>query len=504
MARSIPDVEEATVCEVNRGLVHVRRGDAQALQDVQNSIQAYLYPTLTIDLKDPTDLLVDTVPILSYWGATKEAPAAKSLPAPGGPPSETSPKDTPSSSHAATSQTGSPSQEGVQNSTQPKLALQQLQTLVLTLVARARSALGPLISGPPPTLLETGPLRDLSWHSAKQRLAVIGPFDRILLYDLEARGEAAATPGVLAHEFQKGAAMVRWRPKAAGGLAVACRTGVCFWTLTPPVHICPLSPSPAVRGSPSVRHRKPLQATMVFFQSPSGAPFTAVEWSPDGRLLAASSSLDSSIMVYDVATGAGAPLRRGLGGEALLRWAPSGDYFFSAKMNGNFHLWETTRWTSEPWASQSGRVVAAAWSPDSRALLLAFENSTTLGAIHLTGKVPSLDAHLIPLELPEVEALASRACPNPGIEHMAWDAGGDRLAVSYRGGDEQTGGLVAVYDTRRTPVVAASFIGLIRGPKADSRPLSLSFFNRFARGSLLAVAWSSSQISVYPLLYKGR
>jgi aladin len=68
------------------------------------------------------------------------------------------------------------------------------------------------------------------------------------------------------------------------------------------------------------------------------------------------------------------------------------------------------------------------------------------------------DAHLIPLELPEVEALASRASSTPGIENMAWDAAGDRLAVSYRGGDEQTRGLIAIYDTRRTPVVAASFM----------------------------------------------
>jgi aladin len=70
---------------------------------------------------------------------------------------------------------------------------------------------------------------------------------------------------------------------------------------------------------------------MTFFQSQTGAPFIAVEWSPDGRLLAAASALDSTITVWDVATGVGTPLRRGLGGEALLKWAPSGDYFVSAK-----------------------------------------------------------------------------------------------------------------------------------------------------------------------------
>lgn len=45
-----------------------------------------------------------------------------------------------------------------------------------------------------------------------------------------------------------------------------------------------------------------------------------------------------------------------------------------------------------------------------------------------------------------------------GIEKLAWDASGERLAVSYKGGDEPYRGLIAIYDTRRTPLVSASLM----------------------------------------------
>ena len=45
-----------------------------------------------------------------------------------------------------------------------------------------------------------------------------------------------------------------------------------------------------------------------------------------------------------------------------------------------------------------------------------------------------------------------------GIEKIAWDASGERLAVSYKGGDENYKGLIAIYDTRRTPIVSASLV----------------------------------------------
>lgn len=44
------------------------------------------------------------------------------------------------------------------------------------------------------------------------------------------------------------------------------------------------------------------------------------------------------------------------------------------------------------------------------------------------------------------------------IEKIAWDASGERLAVSFKEGDELYQGLIAIYDVRRTPLIAASLV----------------------------------------------
>ncbi|EEF35000.1 aladin/adracalin/aaas, putative [Ricinus communis] len=87
----------------------------------------------------------------------------------------------------------------------------------------------------------------------------------------------------------------------------------------------------------------------------------------------------------------GTPVRRGLGGISMLKWSPTGDYFFTAKFDGTFYLWETNTWTSEPWSSTSGFVTGATWDPDGRMVLIAFSGSATLGSIHFSSKPPSLE-----------------------------------------------------------------------------------------------------------------
>ncbi|GFP83785.1 aladin [Phtheirospermum japonicum] len=94
----------------------------------------------------------------------------------------------------------------------------------------------------------------------------------------------------------------------------------------------------------------------------------------------------------------------------------------------------------------------ATWDPDGRMILLSFSESSTLGSIYFASKPPSLvkdqktwalssaivlfcwltDAHLIPVELPEIKSLTDSQV----IEKIAWDASGERLAISYRDGDE--------------------------------------------------------------------
>lgn len=44
------------------------------------------------------------------------------------------------------------------------------------------------------------------------------------------------------------------------------------------------------------------------------------------------------------------------------------------------------------------------------------------------------------------------------IEKIAWDASGERLAVSYRDGDELYKGLIAIFDVKRSPLISTSLM----------------------------------------------
>ncbi|KAL6272218.1 hypothetical protein ACE6H2_022910 [Prunus campanulata] len=213
---------------------------------------------------------------------------------------------------------------------------------------------------------------------------------------------------------------------------------------------------------------------------------------------AASVRSGASSFLGTLSRGLGTPIRRGLGGISMLKWSPTGDYFFSAKFDGTFYLWETNTWTSEPWSSTSGFVKGASWDPDGHMILLAFSKSSTLGSIHFASKPPSLvmtpealrmdlnsqlDAHLLPVELPEIMSLTN----SQTIEKIAWDASGERLAVSFKEGDELYRGLIAIYDVRRTPLISASLIGFIRGPGDNPKPLAFSYHDKFKQGPLLFV-----------------
>ncbi|KAK4485644.1 hypothetical protein RD792_008287 [Penstemon davidsonii] len=199
--------------------------------------------------------------------------------------------------------------------------------------------------------------------------------------------------------------------------------------------------------------------------------------------LASASFESSSFTIWDVAQGLGTPIRRGFGGISLLKWSPSGDYFFAAKFDGTFYLWETNTWTSELWSSKNGLVTGATWDPDGRMILLSFSESSALGSVHFASRPPSLDAHLIPVELPEIKPLTGSQV----IEKIAWDASGERLAVSYRDGDELYRGLVAIFDVKRTQLISTSLIGFIRGPGDNPKPVAFSFHDKFKQGPLLSV-----------------
>ncbi|XP_075095920.1 aladin isoform X2 [Nicotiana tabacum] len=343
-------------------------------------------------------------------------------------------------------------------------------------------------------LLQDVGFHGLGWHQHKHILAFISGLHQVTIRDYE--DSEGKNPCALINESQKDVRSLAWRPNGGRTLSVACKRGICIWAASYQGN------APSVRSGVTLgtlSRGSGTKWTLVdFLRSPEHEQITALSWSPNGRYLASASFESSSFIIWDVAQGVGTPIRRGLGGISLLRWSPSGDYFFSAKFDGTFYLWEINTWTSEPWSSTDGFVTGAAWDLDGSRILIAFSESSTLGSIHFATRPPSLDAHLIPVELPEIQSLTG----SRGIDKMAWDASGERLALSYRDGDDLYRGLIAIYDVRRSPLISASLVGFIRGPGDDPKPIAFSFHDKFKQGPLLSVCWSSGFCCTYPLIFR--
>ncbi|KAF7064652.1 hypothetical protein CFC21_070919 [Triticum aestivum] len=302
-----------------------------------------------------------------------------------------------------------------------------------------------------PKLLEEFDTQKVSWNPHKHCLAFVSGKDQVTVHDFEdSDGKESC---ILTSEHQKEVQAIEWRPNSGKMIAVGCKGGICLWSASYPGNVASV---------------KSGVASSSFGAFPRGS------------------------------SGLGTPIRRGLSSISLVRWSPSGDYLLTAKFDGTFHLWETNTWTSEPWSSSNGYVTGANWDPEGRVALLSFSNSTTLGSVHFSSKPPSLDAHLLPVELPEISSLiVSR-----GIEKLAWDASGERLALSFKDGNETYQGLVAVYDVRRSPLVSVSLVGFIRGPGEGVKALAFAFHNKFKQGPLLSVCWSSGWCCTYPLILR--
>lgn len=368
--------------------------------------------------------------------------------------------------------------------------------LVSTLHGIINNSIKPFFHPDHVHLLPEVNLQGVSWHQHKHIVAFISGSNQVIVRDYEdSEGKDAC---ILTSDSQRDVKVLVWRPNGGRSLSVGCKGGICIWAPSYPGNAASVR-SGAASFLGALSRGPGTRWTLVdFLRSQNGEQITALSWSPEGRYLASASYESSSFTIWDVAQGLGTPIRRGFGGISILKWSPTGDYFFAAKFDGTFYLWETNTWTSEPWSSTSGFVTGATWDPEGRMILLAFAGSLTLGSIHFASKPPSLDAHLLPVDLPEIVSLTG----SQGIEKIAWDASGERLAVSYKGGDDIYKGLIAIYDARRTPLISVSLIGFIRGPGDNPKPLAFSFHDKFKQGPLLSVCWSSGFCCTYPLIFR--
>lgn len=94
----------------------------------------------------------------------------------------------------------------------------------------------------------------------------------------------------------------------------------------------------------------------------------------------------------------------GLLSKTFLAWSPNASYLFTASPDGSFEIWETDNWTHSSWSSpDKGAIVNAKWVPDSKTLLLAYAAGQVV-ALMLIGEPPSLNAQLLPVDMPELQS----------------------------------------------------------------------------------------------------
>eukprot|EP00898_Chlorokybus_atmophyticus_P001074 jgi/Chlat1/1968/Chrsp158S02280 len=333
----------------------------------------------------------------------------------------------------------------------------------------------------------SGVARAMAWHPHQLRLAICpATADPVLLYDLE---QASSSPATLVHKLQREVTIVAWRPHAAATVAVGCREGVCLWQVS-------------LAGGAMRRRGRTADASMEFLHCFRRLQVTALCWSPCGRLLATASVRSPTIVIWDVSCREAARVRQAFAGIHLLEWSPQGDYLISGHVDGTFRIWETRSWTSEKW-SNGGALVSVQWAPDGRMALLAVQ-SLQLGALHFSRDPPALEALLLPLEFTELAVHFSDdtgKCQLSAVRLLAWDRHGDRLAVAFSGSGVGTE-VVALYQTRHTPVVTTLLIGYIRGPRG-AKPSLLAFQSDAPKGAVLAVCWTTGLVTFYPLFHRG-
>ncbi|XP_006662706.1 aladin [Oryza brachyantha] len=348
-----------------------------------------------------------------------------------------------------------------------------------------------------PNLLEELDTQKVSWNQHKHCLAFVSERNQVTVHDFEEPDNKESY--ILTNDQQKDVKAVEWRPNSGKMIAVACKGGICLWSASYPGNVASVKSGVTSSSFGAFPRGSGGQWILVdILRGSANELVTALCWKPDGRYLVSASCDSPSFTIWDVSQGLGTPIRRGLSSISLVRWSPTGDYLLTAKLDGTFHLWETNTWTSEPWSSSNGYVSGANWDPEGRTALLSFSNSTTLGSVHFSSKPPSLDAHLLPVELAEISSvIVSR-----GIEKLAWDSSGERLALSFKDGNEIYHGLVAVYDVRRSPLISVSLVGFIRGPGEGAKPLAFAFHSKFKQGPLLSVCWSSGWCCTYPLILR--
>jgi aladin len=144
-------------------------------------------------------------------------------------------------------------------------------------------------------------------------------------------------------EYQKEIRCMEWQPNSGTSLAVACQSGVALWTIDMQSTSIEL-PSWTAASSRDA-------AWVNILALPTHSSIDALSWSSCGRYLAACSSSDSALWIWDTVNETAIPLRRMERCLNLCTWSSNGDYIISTSLlSPSIRIWETQDFHSEHWS----------------------------------------------------------------------------------------------------------------------------------------------------------
>jgi len=255
------------------------------------------------------------------------------------------------------------------------------------------------------------------WQAANGR--------RVSVYNASAVHAAAWSPNSRLIAFTNGGAVQGWDPFFS-------ISGSQFSYTVDPEGTWSVAWSPdgeriAVGGHSGVEILNVANGQSVFKHDRPYAEVTAVTWSPDGRYIAwGSSGYDrglqfhsGTVEVWEVATNRSAYFDDYVptnDNTVAVAWSPNGKYL-AYSTSVEVQIWETAAWShvyTSSWPNQIGNAVA--WSPDSKRIALAGSLDPTVGVWDVTygGHVYIYGGHTI------------------GVESLAWSPDGKRIASGGR------------------------------------------------------------------------
>lgn len=160
---------------------------------------------------------------------------------------------------------------------------------------------------------EAGLFKCIAWHPHQEILAVAHEDDQVYIYE---KKDAAWTCLVLSHSKMEQITSLEWKSKASGTLAIACKDGVCVWTLE--------------KTAAEKQPRYHPSASMRYLTHPGQEYISSLAWdpTPGSHLLAAVSAVSSTLVIHDLLLNRTIPLKRYGSGNILLRWSPNGEWLF--------------------------------------------------------------------------------------------------------------------------------------------------------------------------------